>query len=308
MKQFNFLLILIVFNISGWAQTLTESFDGATFPPTGWQNIQVSGTGLWQRVTAGVNPIVTPHSGAAMAQYRSYDFQIGINALLVSPALTFTGSSSHVLSFWKYADSGWDIYPDSIGVYYNTTTSLTGARWLATIPRYNSVDGWYKHSYLLPSSLTGTYYIIFRGYSQYGNNMFIDDVNLMVPPAHDFATLSIDNPEYLTSSTPIIPTATIKNNGLNTETNGSVTCKIYNYSNSEIYSNTQTIASLASWESTNVNFSSFTLPNAESIYKMKVYTSLTGDLDLTNDTVVKTIYTYTHNKQAVILEISTCTS
>jgi len=30
-------------------------------------NIQVSGSGLWSRFTAGVNPTCTPHSGAGMA-------------------------------------------------------------------------------------------------------------------------------------------------------------------------------------------------------------------------------------------------
>jgi len=307
MKKINLFFILVIFALIGRAQTLNESFDGTTFPPAGWQNIQVSGSGLWSRVTAGVNPTCTPHSGAGMAYYDSYDYAVGVNALLVSPPLSFSGSSVHVLSFWKYADSGWNIYPDSIGVYYNSSASLTGAKWLATIPRYNTVDGWYKHSYLLPASLTGTQYIIFRGYSQYGNNMFLDDVTLAVPPAHDFSTMSIDNPEYLSSSSPITPTATIKNTGLNTETNVSVTCKIYNYSNTQIYTNTQTVSSLTSWASTSVNFTSYTLPNPESIYKMKVYTSLTGDLDHSNDTVVKTVYTYTHNKQEVMLEISTCT-
>jgi len=307
MKKVILLLTMYVSALTLMAQTLTESFDGTTFPPTGWQNIQVSGSGLWQRVTSGVNPSCTPHSGAAMAQYRSYDYAVGVNALLVSPPLTFTGSSIHVLSFWKYADSGWIIYPDSIGVYYNSTASLTGAKWLATLPRYNAVDGWYKHSYLIPASVTGTQYIIFRGYSQYGNNMFLDDVSLVVPPAHDFATMSINNPEYLTHTAPTIPTATIKNTGLNTETNVTVNCRIYNYSNTQIYSNTQTISSLASWASTNVNFAGFTLPNAECIYKIKVWTSLTGDLDHSNDTIVKTVYTYTHNKQMVLAELGTGT-
>ena len=307
MKRISLLSMFLVFALFGWAQTLNESFDGTTFPPTGWQNIQVSGSGLWNRATSGTDPACLPHSGAAMARYNSYDFNVGINAILVSPALTFSGSTPHALNFWKYADSGWNIYPDSIGVYYNSTASLTGATWLATIPRYNPVDGWYKHGFLLPASLTGTKYIIFRGYSQYGNNMFIDDVTLDVPLAHDASTVSIDNNMYLSSTTPTIPTATIKNLGINTETSMDVTCKIFNYSNAEIYSNTQTIPSLASYVSTSVNFASFTLPNAEGIYKMKVYTSVVGDLNHTNDTIVKTVYTYTHNKQAVLLEVGTGT-
>ncbi len=307
MKKIYLVLFSLGFILSGWAQTLNESFDGTTFPPTGWQNIQVGGTGLWKRVTTGTEPTCTPHSGAGMAEYNSYDYLGGANALLVSPALTFSGSSVHVFSFWQYGDSGWPIYNDSIGVYYNSAASLTGATWLATIPRYNPVDGWYKHSYLLPASLSGTRYLIFRGYSQYGNNMFVDDVSLVVPPADDLSTMSINNDMYLTDTVPVIPSATIKNTGINTETAFHVTCKIYNYANSEIYTNTQTIPSLASWDTTVVNFTSFTLPAAQAIYKMKVYTSLATDMDHSNDTLVKTVYTYTHNKQTVLLEIATGT-
>ena len=307
MKKIYLVLFSLGFILSGWAQTLNESFDGATFPPAGWQNIQVGGTGLWKRVTAGVEPNCSPHSGAGMAEYNSYDYLGGANALLVSPALTFTGSSVHVFSFWQYGDSGWPIYNDSLGVYYNSSASLTGATWLATIPRYNPVDGWYKHSYLLPASLTGTKYLIFRGYSKYGNNMFVDDVTLMVPPADDLSTMSINNAMYLTDTVPTIPSATIKNTGLTTETAFHVTCKIYNYANSEIYSNDQTIPTLASWDTAVVNFASFSLPAAQAIYKMKIYTSLASDMDHSNDTLVKTVYTYTHDKQEVLLEIATGT-
>ncbi|MCX6283744.1 MAG: T9SS type A sorting domain-containing protein [Bacteroidetes bacterium] len=307
MKQIYLILFLLGFILSGWAQTLNESFDGATFPPAGWQNIQVLGSGLWKRVAAGVDPSCSPHSGAGMAEYNSYDYLARVNALLVSPPLTFTGSSVHVFSFWQYADSGWPIYDDSIGVYYNSAASLIGATWLATIPRYNPVDGWYKHSYLLPAGLTGINYLILRGYSQYGNNMFVDDVSLVVPPADDLSTMSINNEKYLTNTAPIIPSATIKNTGINTETGFHVICKIFNYANNEIYTDDQTVTSLASWDTAVVNFSSYTLPVAEAIYNVKIYTSLASDMDHSNDTLIKTVYTYTHNKQEVLLEIATGT-
>ncbi|MEI7492028.1 MAG: T9SS type A sorting domain-containing protein [Bacteroidota bacterium] len=300
-------LVSLGFIVSGWAQTLNESFNGTTFPPAGWQNIQAAGTGLWKRVTAGVTPACSPHSGTGMAEYNSYDFLPTVNALLVSPPLDFTGSSVHVFSFWQYGDSGWPIYNDSIGVYYNSAASLTGATWLATIPRYNPVDGWYKHSYLLPAGLTGTNYLILRGYSQYGDNMFVDDVSLTVPPADDLSTISINNEKYLTSTAPIIPSATIKNTGLTTETGFQVVCKIYNYDNNEIYSDSLTVTSIALWDTAVVNFTSFTLPESEAIYKMKIYTSLASDMDHSNDTLVKTVYTYTHDKQYVLLEVATGT-
>jgi len=87
MKKNYSILFLLAFVVTANAQTLTESFDGTTFPPSGWQNIQVGGSGKWKRVTSGVEPNCTPHSGAGMAEYNSYDYQAGANAILVSPPL-----------------------------------------------------------------------------------------------------------------------------------------------------------------------------------------------------------------------------
>ncbi len=288
------------------SQTLNESFDGTVFPPTGWSNTQVSGSGLWARAIAGTDPVCAPHSGAGMAHYNSYNFQPNANALLISPPLAFSGSSIHELSFWKYGDSGWLIYNDSLGVYYSSSPNLSSAIHLATIPRYNPIDGWYKHSFILPQSLTGTIYIIFRGYSQYGNNMFLDDVSLAVPPTDDVSALSVDNPVYLSNSSPTIFNSTLKNTGLNSET-FNVSCEVSNYSGNLLFSNTQSGISLPSWGTTTVSFDPFTLPNAESIYKVKIYTSLAGDLNHSNDTIEKTFYTYTHERQFVLLEVGTGT-
>jgi len=307
MKNLILLIIAIVFCLSGQAQTLNEGFDGTTFPPAGWQNLQVSGSGVWNRLTIGIQPVCAPHSGAGMAYYNCYKMSAGTNAILVSPPLVFSGSAFHILSFWKYSDVWMENKPDSIGVYYNSSASLTGARWLATIPRYNAVQGWYNHTYIIPGSVSGTQYIIFRGYSHYGNNIFIDDVSLITAATHDFAAISVNNNEYLTHTTPIIPSATIKNMGTSSESNVIVNCRIYNYSNNQIYTNTQVIPNLASLASTNVNFASFTLPNAESIYKIKIWSSLSGDANPGNDTIVKTVYTYTHNKQNVLVELGTGT-
>ena len=64
---------------------LIESFDGITFPPTGWLNTHTTGpnaAAIWQRGSAGAlggdldantTYNVDPHSGAGMAFFRSYD-------------------------------------------------------------------------------------------------------------------------------------------------------------------------------------------------------------------------------------------
>ena len=47
---------------------LFESFEDAAFPPAGWGQTPVVGAYLWDRVTTGSNPAITPHSGTAMAR------------------------------------------------------------------------------------------------------------------------------------------------------------------------------------------------------------------------------------------------
>ena len=49
---------------------LTESFDGLTFVPVGWNNILTSGTNTWTRVTSGTFPTQATHSGAGEAKFN----------------------------------------------------------------------------------------------------------------------------------------------------------------------------------------------------------------------------------------------
>ena len=156
-----------------------ESFDGTTFPPTGWSASIISGTYNWQRLTVGRYPSASTRSGAGMAGYYSYSASSGSSAILVTPPIDWSqrGSYTPKVSFWMYRDPGYSTSPDSVIVWVNTSPNLTGATRLGAIHRYNSPAGWYQFSYNIPSSFNGsTNYIIFQAYSGYGNDMYIDDV------------------------------------------------------------------------------------------------------------------------------------
>ena len=99
----------------------TESFDGTTFPPTGWGNTVISDPDCpgssslycpfaWMRTTGGVyitselNIPESPHSGAGEAWYDSWDAAVGDEAILVSPSFSETGNTSGAtVSFWMFA-------------------------------------------------------------------------------------------------------------------------------------------------------------------------------------------------------------
>ncbi|HML85902.1 MAG TPA: choice-of-anchor J domain-containing protein [Bacteroidales bacterium] len=192
-KLLSLSLMLFLWTFMAWGQTATtsfpliESFDGVTFPPTGWTTQKTAGTGTpgtWDRQTAGTNPTCSPHSGAAMTRYNCYNLSSGTKGTLITPSLQFDNDNFRV-KFWMYRDNGYTSNNDLVNVYYNTSNSLTGATLLGTINRCRTktpivaTDGWYEYSYNMPVGSTGSgRYIIFEGVSAYGNNMFLDDVTI----------------------------------------------------------------------------------------------------------------------------------
>ena len=170
----------------------TQSFDGTTFAPASWTNVNTAGTGtpgIWDRQTTGTYPTCAPHSGAGMARYNCFNLDAGTKGELNTPSITFPGDD-YFVSFWMYRDIGYTTNYDLVNVYYNTSSTSTGATLLGTINRYIgstpvvSANGWYQYIFAMPSGATGSgRYIIFEGVSEYGNNMFIDDVEIDQIPA-----------------------------------------------------------------------------------------------------------------------------
>ena len=186
-------------NFAG-AQILSESFDGGTFPPTGWTNVRISGAanpGTWQRVTTGTNPTCSPHSGAGMGYYNGYSWSSGNAADLSTPLLDFS-SGAFAVSFWMYRDSGQLAKYDSVSVYVDVNTSSAGGTRLGVINRSKNLaptvptEGWYQYTFNIPGSFnTATNYIIFKGTSDFGNRIYIDDISVYaLNPPNDLTGIS----------------------------------------------------------------------------------------------------------------------
>ena len=265
----------------------TESFDGATFPPTGWTLIQESGTCSWARVTAGTYPVCAPHSGAALASFRSWYVSTG-TASLVSSVFSLTAGAGK-LGFWMMRDAGYSANADLVNFLINTAPNSTGATLLGTINRSKALapvetgpDGWYYYEFAIPAGFnTATNYIILQGTSAYGNDCYVDDVAVSLLLTNDVGTYTID----ITSPSgvgAISPKATVKNFGTTSQT-FPVTMTI----NPGGYTNQQTVTALGSGLTQQVTFSNWTA--AVGSYTVRVYTQLTNDLDRTNDTLNKSV-------------------
>lgn len=194
------LLLIPVFLVTGFiakSQILSEGFEGAVFPPAGWLNETTAGPdgALWEIATTGadggddanINPFtVDPHTGTGMAQFKSYDFGAGNAASLTTTSFSLTTAGAKIVTFWMHRDNGYDGAIDSVSVYINTSTALAGASLLGTVSRPTIAEpiatngnGWYRYSYTIPSGFnTATNYLIIVATSDFGNNLFIDDLTV----------------------------------------------------------------------------------------------------------------------------------
>ena len=189
------LLITLFAGNSVRAQVLlSESFDGTTFPPTGWtvngtgNNTNIPGQTSWVRVPGGTTTAYAPydnaagpHSGAGMAFYNAWDIDAGGVSNLITPAINFASpAGAKVISFWLYRNNGQSA-SDSVVVLINNTASATGAtRLFGVAPSANATTSqWQKYTVNVPASFNGTsQYIIFQAQSAYQTDIFLDDVEV----------------------------------------------------------------------------------------------------------------------------------
>lgn len=219
MRKITLLIALFLGALQVEAQVLvSENFDTALT----WTVLRVSGTSAnpgWTRVTTGTNPNCSPAQGTGMAKFDAYNIPAGNNYHIQSPAITFAGANYRV-KFSMYRDGGYPDNTDRIRVYYNTTTA-PGGTLLGTVNRsialapVVSEAGWYNYTFNLPANLTATGYISLMATSNYGNNIYVD--NLMVAQiTNDDAELSNVNIASIAAQGALPISGSFKNLGLNT--------------------------------------------------------------------------------------------
>ena len=194
---FSFLMMLAITVLSisssnAQAVITSESFDGTTFVPNGWSLFPVitnPQAAVWSRRTNGTQAVtVTPHSGAAMASFRSSAANsAGNTQSLVSPVIDLSnrGTNNAGIRFWMFRDSSLTANVDMMEVLVNTTPDTVGAVVIGQIARNRYVNmpdtqlanGWYHYSFNFPANFNSPVnYVMLRGVSAVGNRMFVDDI------------------------------------------------------------------------------------------------------------------------------------
>lgn len=221
------------FNIVGGSLNapFTENFSNSAFPPTGWSLCNPNNNGTWSyNSTSG-------YASAGSASMQNFSMNAsGQLDDLISPAINLGSADSSVLSFrYAYAVyddkdvSTWDgleIYlSNNDGANYELiykktgnalktvlgfmTTSFTA---LPTNPEKWGLEKINLTPYIVPGKKM---LLKFRGLNAYGNNLYLDDINVsaVVSLDRDVEVTAITNlPTYNCGDAPV-PSVTFQTNG-----------------------------------------------------------------------------------------------
>ncbi len=195
----------------------------------------------------------------------------------------------------SYNDSLQVLVSTDCGATYKTYFNKAGAA-LATAGSSSSAytnpvaSDWKNQKIMVDgaSLSSGSIIVVFRNTSDYGNNIFIDNINIKQETSRDITVVAMNPPSPTECAEPVTPVATVKNVGYSTITGFTVS---YMIDNGAAAQTTVSGISLLPDSTMNVPLNIFT-PNAGS-HIITVFTSSpvsssgTGDESPLNDTLHK---------------------
>ncbi len=179
---------------SGQALPYFQGFEGTTFVPTGWTLNNPDGMFTWDRTTS------CSRSGVACARMDNWSYQGGNGQRdeMTMPALNLSTVASPVMTF-EVAYTYWTVpyqYSDTLEVLVSTDCGATwttvykkwGANLQTATPVSSNSAGWVPSSSaqwrmetvsLLPYQSSSALMIRFRNITDYEDNLYLDDINIM---------------------------------------------------------------------------------------------------------------------------------
>lgn len=283
------------------ALPISQGFENGTFPPVGWSIINPDNNNTWQITTPGNN---SAHSIFIDNYDNSSASQVDE---IRTPKIILPSADPVVISFdlayKNYPDPN---YNDSLNVLVSndcgaTFTSFFNKAGAALATAGSSSNGyvnpaagdWKTQKITVDGSIltSGNIIIAFRNTSDYGNNIFIDNINITQEKSRDLTVTAVNPPSPTECEEPTIPIATIKNVGFSTITGFKVSYSIDNGAPSQT---TVTGISLASDAQMNVPLNTFTPSGGQhviTVFTMDPISSTgTGDENVLNDTISKSFY------------------
>lgn len=284
-----------------------ESFENIPFPPSGWS--LVGSYAIWSRYATSAYG-----TGTGSAKANFYSNSAGRTHDLVSYACTPTAAGDSLLFDHAYATYAGEV--DSLTIW---TSVDGGSNWVKLIGLRGGAGGplntggtttsvfvptsgqWATKRYALPA---GTNRLRFRGHSAYGNNLYVDNIQVKYPRLdQDARVYAIRQPGTFRNA-PIAPLVTVQNYGT-TRAAFPVTFQI-SCTTAVVYSETIAVDSLNAGDTVRVTFPEWT-PEAGQVYDHAAFTALAGDQIPGNDTMFTMTYAYVTPRKAMT-ELFTATS
>jgi hypothetical protein len=275
---------------------IVQGFEGSTFVPTGWLLLNPNANVTWVRTTPG-------KTSGYSAFFDNFNIDVtGQLDMIQTPQVNTVGADGVTITF----DVAHQNYPGALdrlrvlvstncGATFTSVYSKSGAT-LATAGSNdedfrNPTDAqWRTETINLNSTFTGGNILVqFENRSDFGNNIFIDNINIAPKFKRDAMLVSV-TPD-LQCAASYTPTATITNNGTEAITGYKVA---YRIGTGAPDTTTVTGVNIAPGASATVALTNRPLAigtNTITVYTLAPVTaSGTGDQYTINDTLVKTVY------------------
>lgn len=280
---------------------LSQTFESQTFPPSGW-SLTYSGLAYWERGSAGAFGMST-----GSAAFLFYEAPAGVQQILTSPLFT-PATSGDSLRF-DHAYATYENRVDSLiiegstdsGTTYNRIAALAGGSvigsGLVTAPPTNvaflpSSSQWGTQRIPLPDAVNR---IRFTAKSDFGNNLYLDNITVSLPFTNDVGVTALVEPEhFINLPFPRQPQATIKNFGTANQTAAFSTTLQITGPGGFSYSSTVD-DTLSSGVSRTITFPAAFNPVQPGTYNSACFTNLVSDQSRGNDTIRRTIVAGNYN-------------
>lgn len=286
-----------------------EGFENA-FPPANWAVINPDNNVTWVKKAPGKN-------SSYAAFFDNYDNDVKNQTDdLRSPFINVSGADSLIIQF-DVAHKNYPTNSDTLTVLLssdcgNTYTSVY-KKWGSALATAGSATSgyltplstdWRNERIGLDNSFSasGSVNVLFRNTNEYGNNIFLDNVNIQSLYKRDAGLVSISQPTSLVCSGNFSPTATIHNMGIETITGLTISFSI---DSGAVQTTSLTNINLVRNADTTISLSAVNL--GVGAHSIKIYTwkpisaSGSGDQYTVNDSLVKK-FSVAGNVQAPLTE------
>ena len=280
---------------------VTEGFETGTFPPQGWHIINPDNDVTWQKTTPGNN-----------SAHSIYIDNFGNNSVgaidqIELPKINLANTDPVIISF----DLAHKNYPDkdyndtlkvlvstdcgaSFKAYFNKAGAALSTAGTSDVAYTNPAPSDWKNQKIVidgASLSSGSIIVKFSNTSDYGNNIFIDNINIKQETSRDLTVVAINPPSATECAEPVTPIATIKNVGFSAITSFTVS---YQINKGSVAQTLVTGVSLVPDATMDVPLNVFTPNGGEqtiTVYTSEpVSSSGTGDESPLNDTLSKSFF------------------